>query len=199
MCEGMYSGSLKGVMGSQIWFLGLLIMVMVVVEEGSYVWDCKWFRERLSRFQHMCRAGRRQVKILEVYYGLTVNKLQKLKLLLGLRSTIEELNYVNEVITNYKVIKQVVKNGRRDSSVGGKVSHLEEGHRKSNIDFWIEREEGHGILSCISGCDEGSERAVKLDVLNRNTDCVMRLGRRRGQQPIFVKFPLTEIGGAEKY
>jgi hypothetical protein len=93
------------------------------------------------------------------------------------------------MINNYKQIKQTAKDWKESQMVDGKLSQLEEGHRKDDIlIFGSEERKDEGYFDTSGDVMKILREFMKLDVLNGSINYVARLRRRRGQRQILAKF-----------
>jgi hypothetical protein len=75
----------------------------------------------------------------------------------------------------------------RQQMMHGKVSQLEEGHRKNNIlIFGLQERKEEGYFDTLGDVMKFLRESMRLRVSNTSTDYAARLGRRE-QRPISVK------------
>jgi hypothetical protein len=88
---------------------------------------------------------------------------------------------VNEVITNYKQIKQTVREWEESQKLtDGKLSELEGGRGRNNLLIsGFEERKDEGYFDTLGAMIKFLKDSVKLEVSYGCSDCVTVLGRRK--------------------
>jgi hypothetical protein len=99
---------------------------------------------------------------------------------------------VNEIISEYGQVKQTIKEWEQcQQRTDEKFRHLEYERRKNNIIiFGVQEEADESYLAAIEVTMKFLSDTLRVDISKENIAYVTRLGTRRGERPILVRFTL---------
>jgi hypothetical protein len=97
---------------------------------------------------------------------------------------------INNVMTEYKQNEHAVKKWEeKKHMVADKLVRVEDLQRKNNIlIFGLEEEGNENYFDKTEAVAKFFKDTMRLEMPERSTDFTTRLGRRKGQRPILVKF-----------
>jgi chromosome segregation ATPase len=97
---------------------------------------------------------------------------------------------VSEMIKDYSQIKQVIRECEvRYGELENKLRHEDEGQRKNNvIIFGLQKKREENYIETLDTVVKWLHESMKAETTIKNIDHVARLGSRRVEHPILIKF-----------
>jgi hypothetical protein len=98
---------------------------------------------------------------------------------------------VTEIMNDYGQVKQVIKEWEKCyQRTEEKLRHLDEERRKNIIIFGLQERGDESDLEMMDMVVKFLYDKMRVEISRENIDYVIKLGRRRGERPILIKFTM---------
>jgi hypothetical protein len=181
----------SGVNLASVWFFGILVAMMLVIG-GIETNPGPQMEEKMERVLNHRMAQNEEGKGIRELLEKNKTSMEKLQ------------NTINEFVTKIDQLSQSAKTMKekqeriknlvnswevKQKRIEGELSFVVDWRRKNNLlIFGIDEYPQESYINTLKITEEFLRTKIKVDVMNWHIDSAMRIGRRRGSQPILVRF-----------
>jgi uncharacterized tellurite resistance protein B-like protein len=174
------------------WFLGLVIAVLLVIGGVEVNPGPQVEQGKIDQILAYVKNQEKESKVIKQMVELHKQEMAEMRKstdALGLKfDRVSEI--VTEIMNDYGQVKQAIKEWEKCyQQTEEKLRHLDEERRKNNIIIFGLQERGdESYLETLEMVVKFLGDKMGVEISKENIDYLTRLGRRRGERPILIKF-----------